>query len=92
MFVAKSAGAEVNGETVNSIVVGMGAFKAKALEILSKNGIKDPKSGMWYSQQNWLNAFKEIAAGAGAPKSPPAARRPISFSPLDKMRLARDCR
>ena len=66
MFVAKTANAEVNGETVNSIVDGMGTFKAKAIEILSKNGIKDPKPGMWYSQQNWLNAFKEISTTIGS--------------------------
>jgi hypothetical protein len=65
MFVAKTANAEVNGETVYSIIDGMGAFKSKALEILAKNGIKDPKPGMWFSQQSWLNAFKEIATVLG---------------------------
>lgn len=46
MFVAMTPNAEVNGETVYSIVDGMGAFKSAALKILEKNGIKDPKPGM----------------------------------------------
>ena len=65
MFVAKTANAEVNGETVNSIISGMGAFKARAIEILSKNGIDGPKAGLWYSQQSWLDAFKDIATLLG---------------------------
>ena len=65
VFIAKNASAEVNGETVNSIVDGMGSYKAKAVEILSKNGITDPKPGLWYSQQSWLNAFKEISTVLG---------------------------
>lgn len=52
---------EVNGESVLSVVDGMGFFKQKAYDILLKNGIKEPKVGEWYSQQSWLNAFKEIS-------------------------------
>lgn len=91
MFVAKSANAEVNGETVYSIVDGMGTFKSKALEILSKNGIKDPKPGIWYSQQNWLNAFKEISASIGTNtlysigfKIPENAKFPPQIDSIDK--------
>ena len=65
-FKAFSSGVEVNGETVLSIVDGMGAFRNKALAILKKNGIEDPKPGQWYLQQAWLDSFKEIADSLGA--------------------------
>ena len=65
IFVAITANAEVNGETVHAIVDGMGMFKVRALEILANKGIKDPKPGTWYSQQAWLNAFKEISTSIG---------------------------
>lgn len=58
-------GVEINGESVLSIVDGMGVFKKRAFEILSKNGIDNPESGKWYPQQNWLNAFKEISEKMG---------------------------
>ena len=64
-FKAFNAGVEVNGETVLSIVAGMGIFKENALQILSENGISNPQPGMWYSQQAWLNAFKTIAEKIG---------------------------
>ncbi len=56
---------EVNGETVFSIVDGMGAYKETALRILRDNGINAPKPGDWYPQQHWLNAFREIAENVG---------------------------
>jgi len=58
LFKASSSSVEVNGETVYSIIDGMGAFKSKALKFLSDNGIEDPKPGKWYKQQAWLDAFK----------------------------------
>lgn len=64
-FEAFASGVEINGETVLSIVDGMGAFKRRAFEILSKNGINNPEPGKWYSQQDWLNAFKEISEKMG---------------------------
>ncbi len=65
-FQASSQNVEVNGETVYSIIDGMGAFKSKALGILAENNIVDPKPGMWYKQQDWLNAFKTISENVGA--------------------------
>lgn len=65
VFVASSSKVEVNGETVYAIVDGVGGFKAKALKILEDNGISDPKAGLWFSQQAWLNAFKTIAEQIG---------------------------
>lgn len=65
-FQASSPSVEVNGETVYSIIDGMGAFKTKAITILAENGINDPKPGMWFKQQDWLNAFKTISEKVGA--------------------------
>ena len=45
-FKAYSGNVEVNGETVLSVVDGMGAMKSMALTILEKNGIRtSPGSG-----------------------------------------------
>jgi hypothetical protein len=65
-FVAINKNAEVNGETVYSIVAGMGAFKDRALDLLLKHGIKNPEPGKWYPQQAWLNAFRTIAEATGS--------------------------
>ncbi|HON78975.1 MAG TPA: hypothetical protein PK544_10815 [Spirochaetota bacterium] len=64
-YKAYSEMAEVNGETVLSIIDGMGAFRERALRFLSENGIVDPEPGKWYSQQAWLNAFRLIAGSTG---------------------------
>ncbi len=64
-FQASSPKVEVNGETIYSIVDGMGVFKATALKILNDNGIADLQPGQWYSQQSWLNAFKDISEKVG---------------------------
>lgn len=64
-FKAFAPGVEVNGETVLSVIDGMGAFKAMGLKILAENGIVDPVPGQWYRQQAWLDSFKAIAAKLG---------------------------
>ncbi len=63
-FIAFEDGVEVNGETVLSVVDGS-VMKEKAMTILERNGIAQPISGSWYSQQAWLNAFREIADSIG---------------------------
>jgi hypothetical protein len=65
-FVAFNPTVEVNGETVLSIVNGMEMFKKEAFDILKTNGIDNPKPGLWYPQQAWLNAFKTISEKLGA--------------------------
>jgi len=50
----------VNGQTVLSVVDGMGAFKDEALLILDRHGVKQPQASGWYPQQAWLKAFEEI--------------------------------
>ena len=64
-FIALNTDVEVNGQTVLSIVDGLGAVKSTALKILADNGLEDPKPDNWYSQQKWLNAFKAIAEKIG---------------------------
>jgi hypothetical protein len=90
-FIAFAPGIQVNGETVLSIVEGMGTFKDKAVKILSDNGIKNPTPGAWYPQQSWLNAFKTIAESVGAStlymigkKIPENAKFPPAIDNLEK--------
>jgi hypothetical protein len=60
-----AAGVEVNGETVLSVIDGMGSFRESALHILAENGIPNPQPGKWYSQKAWLDAFKSISDKMG---------------------------
>ena len=64
-FKAINQNVEVNGQTVLSIVHGMGAMKDMGLKILSENNINDPQPNQWYLQQDWLNAFKKISEKIG---------------------------
>jgi hypothetical protein len=63
-FVAASPSVEVNGETVLSVLAGMGTT-TRATRVLVAHGIEDPKPGHWYNQQAWLDAFKEISETLG---------------------------
>jgi hypothetical protein len=56
----------VNGQTVLSVIAGMGAFKETAARILERHAITNPQPNAWYPQQAWLDAFREIAASIGA--------------------------
>jgi hypothetical protein len=64
-FKAFAPEVEVNGEAVLAVVDGMGAFRSRAVAILEVNAIRDPKPGLWYSQQSWLDAFKDISEMLG---------------------------
>ncbi len=65
-FQAYSPQVMVNGQTVLSVVAGMGAFKETALRLLELHGISDPRADAWYPQQAWLDAFRDIAQRIGA--------------------------
>jgi hypothetical protein len=65
IFKAYDSKVEVNGETVLSVVDGLGKFKVDGVKLLQDFGIVDPKPGKWYSQQAWLDAFKRIAEKIG---------------------------
>ena len=66
-FVAFEKGIEVNGGTIIVVVEGLGAFTQIAHKILDENGLTDIKADFehWYSQQDWLNAFKTISEKVG---------------------------
>jgi len=90
-FKAFSPTVQVNGETVLSVVEGLGAFKPTALQILADNGIKDPQPGQWYSQQAWLDAFKTISEKLGQVtlysiglKIPETAKFPPAIDSIEK--------
>jgi len=96
-FKAFSANVEVNGETVLSVVDGMGAMKTMAVSILEGAGIKSPKPGQWYKQQSWLNAFKKISDSVGpntlsqiGQKIPENAQFPPDFDTVEKALAAID--
>ncbi len=65
VFKAFAPGVEVNGQTVLSVVNGMGTMKSMGLKFLSEAGISDPDPGGWYPQQKWLDAFKLISEKVG---------------------------
>ncbi len=96
-FKAFSEGVEVNGETVLSIVDGMGAMRFMAMQILKDVGIVDPKPGQWFPQQAWLDAFKKISESIGAntllqigQKIPENAQFPPQIDSIDKALAAID--
>ncbi len=96
-FKAFSPNVEVNGETVLSVVDGMGAMKRMAAKILEESGIKDPKPGQWYKQQSWLDAFKKISGSVGpntlsqiGQKVPENAQFPPDVNTIEKALAAID--
>jgi len=64
-FQPYASSVEVNGQTVLSVVKGMGAFRESGLATLARHGIQSPKAADWYPQRNWLAAFEEIAKSIG---------------------------
>jgi len=70
---------------------GMGAFGPTATQILERHGIKSPEAQGWYSQQAWLDAFREIAQSIG-PRTlnrigtsiPNSAKFPPGLDTMDK--------
>ena len=61
-FVPFAKNVEVNGETVSTIINAFPEYLTDmAFRILKLHGIDNPVPGKWYSQEAWLNAFKEIS-------------------------------
>jgi len=90
-FQAFSPQVTVNGQTVLSVISGMGAFKQTAVQILQKNGLPNPQPDAWYPQQAWLNAFREIAQTIGRStlyqigvSIPRSAKFPPGINSIDK--------
>lgn len=65
-YVALSDKVEVLGQTVLSIANGLGSMKEAGVKILADNGLINIQPDGWYSQQKWLNAFKQIAEKIGS--------------------------
>lgn len=63
-FKAMSSEVEVNGAAVLAVVEGMKG-RELALQILARHRIVDPQVDKWYLQQDWLDAFQEIAEKIG---------------------------
>lgn len=90
-FKALDQDAEVNGETIFSIIDALDEFKSTALKILEKQGIVDPQPGEWYNQQAWLDAFTAISEKLGSDalfnigfKTPKHSHFPPGIDCLDK--------
>jgi len=96
-FKAYSPSVQVNGQTVLSVMKGMGAFGPTAAAILARHGINSPDPQGWYSQQAWLDAFQEIAKSIG-PRTlnqigmsiPSSAKFPPGIDTVDKALAAVD--
>ncbi|MEM9073447.1 MAG: hypothetical protein AAGE52_33385 [Myxococcota bacterium] len=65
-FQSYAPGVEVAGRTLFSVVEAAGAFRSLAIEILADQGIKHIREDEWYSQQAFLNAFREIRERVGS--------------------------
>lgn len=63
-FVSFNPKVEVNGQTILSVVNALSAGQERRLGILRNHGI-ELEEDKWYSQQSWLNAFKEISKELG---------------------------
>ena len=96
-FVGFAPAVQVNGETVLAVVQGMGTAKEKALEILADHNIHNPHWEMWYLQQNWLDAFRDISETLGddalyaiGMKIPDNAKFPPEIDTIEKALCAID--
>jgi hypothetical protein len=63
-YVAFDANVEVMGQTIISVVNALPTGQETRLAILKRHKIT-PQEGVWYKQQAWLDAFKEMATEIG---------------------------
>lgn len=63
-FMAINPGVEVSGSTVLSFMNSMEQGRETRKKILKNHGI-DPDPKVWYKQQAWLNAYKEVYDSLG---------------------------
>jgi len=64
-FKAFAPNVQVLGQTILSIVTAVPSGQEERKQILAKNGIASIQTDKWYSQEAYLNAFKEIADSIG---------------------------
>ncbi len=88
---------EVKGDAMLSLLDGMGTYRTMAKQFLSDNDIVDLQAGRWYSQQAWLDAFRNIHDSVGptllftiGTKIPHNAQFPKEIDDLEKALQAID--
>lgn len=64
-FIAFDPKVEVNGRTILSVIEAMPEGREIRAEILAHHGLYPLEADGWYSQQKWLNAYKEVATLLG---------------------------
>lgn len=64
-----SEGAEVSGQTVRSVVEGVGqiseSYRKRTLDILDSHGLPEPQPSEWYPWQAYIDAFDELVDTVG---------------------------
>ncbi len=63
-FIAINPDVEVSGDTVLAFMNSMERGKETRREILKNHGI-EPNSKLWYRQQVWLDAYREVSDSLG---------------------------
>ncbi|MDJ1504362.1 hypothetical protein [Xanthocytophaga agilis] len=66
-FVPFEKGVEVNGQTILAVVYALHAGRDTRWGILEKHGLGNIQPDQWYSQEKWLNAFRDISKHLGDP-------------------------
>lgn len=96
-FIAYDPNVKVIGALIQTVVDAIDIGKERRLEILRKHGLGDVKPNEWYSQQKWLDVFKEISREIGdktlyliGKKVPSNAKLPPDINSLDKALYAID--
>ena len=64
-YVAFRPGIQVLGQSVLAVIHAMGRYSLLAENALARQGIKSVQPAGWYSQQGFLNAFREVAFEIG---------------------------
>lgn len=66
---AFSTDGEVSGQTVRSVVEGVGqfssAYRDRAIDILDNHGLPEPEAEEWYSWGAYIDAFEELTDTVG---------------------------
>jgi hypothetical protein len=64
-YVPFSSNVEVLGQTVLSCVNALPSYQNVMEQVLTKHGLIDIAPDKWYSQERWLNAFRDIGKRYG---------------------------
>lgn len=64
-YVPFSPNVEVLGQTVLSCVNALPSYQNVMEQMLTKHGLSDIAPDKWYSQERWLNAFRDIGKRYG---------------------------